>query len=228
MTNLDWICAVVLFVFSILGFRRGLIGEVVRVAAVLVGLAIAFSFSSPAADVTNRLFPSFSFRAMRVLLFVFLFVSAAGMVALAGFLIKQVIRLTLLGWVDRLGGTLIGAAKGLLLVGFFVWLLAFVPGLAGSFQLDKTVLVYPATRATGLLWNMVNAENWRIPLQQAIQNSESIIGAKNPDEPIPPASQASEEAETDSLQVEESPESDSASATSDSSKGDTPGDSTGP
>jgi membrane protein required for colicin V production len=138
MTNIDWICCAILLIFSIIGFRRGLAGELFRIFAVILGLGGGFAFSDRLFQLIIHSVPRLSFTGMRVFIFILIFSFFAGIAILAGMLFSKLIRLTPLGWFDRIGGAVIGGLKGFMLLGLILWLLLCFPSLSTAINLDKT------------------------------------------------------------------------------------------
>jgi membrane protein required for colicin V production len=104
----DIIVALACAVFVVIGIKRGLIGEVVRFAAVAAGIAAALMFYR---QLYQQLPLPFSDSARLVIAFVALFLAAVIAVIAIGWAVQKVIRLTVLGWVDRAGGAALGALK---------------------------------------------------------------------------------------------------------------------
>jgi len=96
-------------VFTGLGIKRGLILEAFRLLAVVGGFAAAMVFYRPAAAFVEFVDVPEGVRVGLGFIVVFAVV-AAGLLA-AGWAIKRIVHLTVLGWVDRLGGGCVGLAK---------------------------------------------------------------------------------------------------------------------
>ena len=158
MTNLDWICALILLVFSFIGFRRGLIGEFFRIAAVLIGLLAAFIYSPLLSNTLVKFAPGIPFKGYKIIAFIAIFIAFAGIVVVCGIVLRKIIRLTILGWIDRAGGVLIGALKGLFIIGFFIWILSTMPSLASVINLNNTKIAGKATKVISFLWEMANKQ----------------------------------------------------------------------
>ncbi len=93
----------------VLGIWRGLITEAFRLLAVFLGFVTAVRTYD---DVYARIdFLSLASGVKVVLAFLVVFVGTAAVVLVVGWLLRKMVHLTLLGWVDRLGGGCIGLAK---------------------------------------------------------------------------------------------------------------------
>lgn len=115
MHVLDIILAVITAFLVFTGLRRGLIGEVIRLSAMVVGFVVAFLYYQ---DLGIR--PPFSSVPVRTpirfaVAFLVIYCLCAVVILAAGWLIKKIVHLTPLGWIDRLAGALIGFLKALLI-----------------------------------------------------------------------------------------------------------------
>ena len=116
MHAVDIIAAAVAFIFVVIGLYRGFVEEAIRligiVAAFFTGLAL---YRALAVHLT---FLKLSGAVLSVVSFILIFLAALIVIVLLGLLLKKVIHLTVLGWVDRLCGGVVGFLK----VFFFVWI----------------------------------------------------------------------------------------------------------
>jgi membrane protein required for colicin V production len=111
---LDIVFIIIILVFIGIGIKRGLIGEVVRLSAMIVGVFVAFMYYNDLA----KLFPKISIPlfVISALSFIIIYIGCALGVIAIGWGVKKLVHLTLLGWMDRLLGSIIGALKALLIV----------------------------------------------------------------------------------------------------------------
>ena len=151
MIILDWIAAAILLVFAVLGFRRGLVGEIFRIAAVIVGLFGGFAFYGRLAELLLRFFPLGWQKGIQVVSFIIVFAAFAGLTVLLGMLISKILQLTLLSWVDRIGGAVMGLVKGLLIVGVLVWVITLLPSLEKRVRMDKSIVAKKSTAAISFI-----------------------------------------------------------------------------
>lgn len=113
MHTIDIIFAVIGIIFIIIGIKRGLSGEIVRVLAMVLGFVIALLYF-------NEITPYLS--ALRVPLhiknaiaFFLLYASVALLILFIGWVIKKAINLTVFGWIDRILGGCLGVFKTLII-----------------------------------------------------------------------------------------------------------------
>ncbi|HEX7511171.1 MAG TPA: CvpA family protein [Chitinivibrionales bacterium] len=105
-------------IFIIIGIRRGFIEEVVRLLALVSGFVCGLVLYKP-------LMPKLSFLSLAphvtaVIAFLGIFLGCTILLLLIGKLIKKIVSLAMLGWLDRLGGGLVGALKAIVLGWIFV------------------------------------------------------------------------------------------------------------
>lgn len=109
MHTMDIVFAVIGVIFTIIGIKRGLTGEIIRVVAMVLGFLIALLYF-------NEITPYLSVLKMpqhiiNAIAFFLLYMIVALLILLVGWLIKKAINLTLFGWVDRILGGCIGVFK---------------------------------------------------------------------------------------------------------------------
>lgn len=151
----DIICACIALIFIILGIKRGFVEEVIRVVAVVGAFFSALSLYRRGENYVRFLHVSDTI--LSILSFLVIFLACLLAIALLGILIKKIVHLTVLGWVDRLCGGILGFVK----VFFIVWIVVitvsslpfdhvknwFKPSKSYSFF----VTISPALRAQGLV-----------------------------------------------------------------------------
>ncbi|MBD3322654.1 MAG: hypothetical protein GF350_16250 [Chitinivibrionales bacterium] len=114
----DILVLIIAALFIIFGIRRGLIGEAVRLVALVAGFAVATA--GYRSFYTTLDFIPFSDSAKLVCAFLILFFATLLVVFTLGWIIRKIIRLTVLGWVDRISGGCIGLIKAFIVTWIFV------------------------------------------------------------------------------------------------------------
>ena len=122
MNYLDIIIAVILFLFGWKGWRKGLIIEVVTLLAFGVGIYGAMHFSDFTAHHLQEVM-TIDPKYLNTIAFVLTFILLVIVVNLVGRLVTRAVRAMNLGFFNKLGGFLFGAAKGVLLCSTFVLVL---------------------------------------------------------------------------------------------------------
>jgi uncharacterized membrane protein required for colicin V production len=115
MHALDVIIAIIAAVFIFQGIKRGLIGEVIRLAAMIVGCLVAFLYYHDIGSMAPiRNIPTQP-QIKNGLAFILIYVACALAILGAGWFIKKAVHLTPLGLVDRIAGGCIGFLKILII-----------------------------------------------------------------------------------------------------------------
>lgn len=144
MQTFDIIFGIFSLVLVIWGIRRGFIEEIMRLIAVVAGFIGALVFY-------RQFIPKITFLKLppevaAVASFLIIFLGAVVAIVLLGKLIKKVIRLTMLGWVDRLCGACFGLLKAFFIGWIFVIAIASLPfpGFAGALKKSRTYSFFAA------------------------------------------------------------------------------------
>lgn len=122
MNYLDIIIAILLVVFGIDGLRKGIIIEAATLLGLALGLYGAFRFSDYTSAKLIQLV-EIDPKYLKVVSFVVTFTVLAVLVNLLGRLVKKLIKAINLGFIDKIGGFLVGLAKGVLVCSLLVMLL---------------------------------------------------------------------------------------------------------
>ena len=143
MNYLDIIIAIILFLFGFKGLRKGLIIEVVTLLAFGVGIYGAMHFSDFTAEHLQEVM-SIDPKYLNTVAFVLTFILLVIVVNIIGRLVKNMIKALNLGFFDRLGGFVVGVAKGVLLC-------------------SAVVLVFNNLQFTGLIKEDVKKDSYLYP-----------------------------------------------------------------
>jgi len=114
MNPMDIGIVVVVAVFLVRGFSRGIIKELVSLAGILGGLYLSLMYYKTAATLIENWIPDFSYGKMVGFIMVFAVVLIGA--ALIGSMVKYLAKAVSLGGLDRMAGALFGALKGILVV----------------------------------------------------------------------------------------------------------------
>ena len=146
MNIVDLVVLVIVGLSGLVGLFRGAVREIFGLAALLLGFLLALNYYGPAAEalgprVSNPLL------AQGAAFFGILLI-AWTVFAVAGMLLRRMLRLLSLSWLDRLGGLAFGLVRGALVVSVLTWSVAAFAspgnglpedGLAGS-RVSRRVL----------------------------------------------------------------------------------------
>jgi len=137
MSLLDITIMAVLALMGLRGLLRGLIKEVAALTALVLGGWLAYRYHAVAATPLKPLLPA---AAAEVVAFVLLLILVGLAAHLLGNLLTGLIKLALLGWVNRLGGVAVGLLEGSLLLGMVLYAIIAIPF---PFQFKETVKTHP-------------------------------------------------------------------------------------
>jgi membrane protein required for colicin V production len=126
MNAFDIVVGVILVYGLVRGLFRGLVKEVSSIIGVLGGFLAAYSFYGWVAGYLSGLVSSPTYR--NLLAFLIIFCGVVIVVNVLAIIIKYLLKIVFLGWLDRLGGVVFGFVKSALIVAvLFLALTAFLP-----------------------------------------------------------------------------------------------------
>jgi membrane protein required for colicin V production len=137
MNPFDIIIIVILGYSLVRGIFRGLVKEVSSIIGVLGGFYAAFTYYTMLAKLLSGLIKETAY--LNILSFLIIFCSVLIIVGILGVIIKYLLNIAFLGWVDRISGVGFGLVKGILIASIlFITLTAFLP--KGSAFLKNSML----------------------------------------------------------------------------------------
>ena len=155
MNPFDIIIIVILGYSLVRGVFRGLVKEVSSIVGVLGGFYAAFTYYTMLAKILSGLIKEPAY--LNILSFLIIFCSVLIIVGVLGIIIKYLLNIAFLGWVDRIGGVGFGLVKGVLIVSIlFISLTAFLP--KGSPFLKNSMLAPHVSWVSEKMAKMVSKE----------------------------------------------------------------------
>ena len=137
MNPFDILIIVILGYSLVRGLFRGLVKEVSSIIGVFGGFYAAYTYYMVLAKVLARLIHDVSY--LNILSFLIIFCVVLIIVSILGVIIKYLLNIAFLGWVDRIGGLFFGIIKAVLIVSvLFISLTAFLP--QGSAFIKNSVM----------------------------------------------------------------------------------------
>jgi membrane protein required for colicin V production len=118
MAIIDILIALTLVVSIVIGFMRGLVKESISIASLLIAIWAALYFGPAVGDVSKSWLSSSEMQVWFGRILVFAIILSIG--GLLGWSISKLIRLSVLGNLDRFLGSIFGAVRGLLLTALLV------------------------------------------------------------------------------------------------------------
>jgi membrane protein required for colicin V production len=120
MNWVDWAIVVILLLSIVYGLTRGLLVQIATFAGGLLGLAIAKSNYQSVTDFLASFVPKT--HTLTIIAYLLIVLLVWLLIGIGAQSIRTLLRLTVLGCLDRLGGALFGIVQGLLLIEVLVWL----------------------------------------------------------------------------------------------------------
>ncbi len=114
MSWLDVIIVIVIAVFAFLGLRMGIIKAVLSLAGLIVGVVLAGRYYAPFSE---QLTFSSSANIAKIVAFAVILIGVMVIARVVAGLLKRVVSVLMLGWVDRVGGAIFGLVLGATLCG---------------------------------------------------------------------------------------------------------------
>jgi membrane protein required for colicin V production len=137
MNPFDILILVILGYSLVRGLFRGLVKEISSIIGVFGGFYAAYTYYHALAKLISRLIHNVSY--LNIVSFLIIFCGVLIAISVLGVIIKYLLNIAFLGWVDRIGGVIFGVAKGVLVVSvIFISLTAFLP--QGSAFIKNSVL----------------------------------------------------------------------------------------
>lgn len=125
MNAVDIIMLVALALATFSGFRRGFVLEMAGIFGAVVAFAIARLEYADVRTTLEQFLPHSPWLTIVAYLLVFLVVWGA--IVILARKIRSLVRLMMLGWLDRLGGAVIGLVQGALLIELLLYFARRVP-----------------------------------------------------------------------------------------------------
>ncbi|MCP4669933.1 MAG: CvpA family protein [Desulfobacula sp.] len=126
MNAFDILVVIIVAFCLIRGVFKGLIGEVSGIIGVVAAFYGAYTYYPLITVYAEKWIENSEFR--NILAFFLIFCAILIVVGLVSLLIRKILNLVFLGWVDRTFGLVFGAAKGVLIVSvIFIMITSFFP-----------------------------------------------------------------------------------------------------
>ena len=137
MNPFDILIIVILGYSLVRGLFRGLVKEISSIIGVFGGFYAAYTYYTVLARYLSGLIHDVSY--LNILSFLIIFCCVLIIVSILGVIIKYLLNIAFLGWVDRIGGFVFGIIKAVLIISvLFISLTAFLP--KGSSFIKDSVL----------------------------------------------------------------------------------------
>ena len=152
MNFIDLILILIILLFAIQGFRKGLIYEVASLAGLILGIYASFHFANYLEGyLTDYLNVPEIYSTVTAFILIFLLVVIA--LHFVGKIIENIIDLVALGFINKLAGSVFGLAKGIILISLaFLILDHFDKEIISKERKNESFLYKPIESIAPLLW----------------------------------------------------------------------------
>ena len=155
MNPFDVFIIIVLGYSIVRGLFRGLVKEASSIIGVLGGFYAAYSYYPAVAKLISGLIVNTAY--LNILSFLIIFSGVLIIISIIGIVIKYLLNVAFLGWIDRLCGVFFGLIKGVLIVTvLFIILTTFLP--KGAPLIKKSVLAPHVIWISEKMVNVVSKE----------------------------------------------------------------------
>jgi len=173
---LDIIIIVPLLLFAWNGYKKGLIIEVASLAALILGLYMAFFFSDFAAEMLNDLF-DMDQKYVAVIAFLLTFIVVIFLVITAGKILQKFIDILLLGFFNKLAGAVFGILKGALILSIVMFVINYFN--FGDFVFkeetrEKSIFYEPVESIALALYSWLDSKNFTFEIPDREEIEEAI------------------------------------------------------
>lgn len=166
MKTLDIILLVPLIFGAVMGFRKGLLLEIVGILAFVLGIIGGFKLMELGMTYLNDYFEDFD-HLLPFISFLVIFLAILLLVNLVGKAVKKVLDMTLLGGVDKFAGAIVGLAKWAIGLSLILWLTQnFGVVLPGQ---DEELVLYPYLAELGP--NLIKSMSVVLPFAEEMLES---------------------------------------------------------
>ncbi len=139
MNPFDVVIIIVVSFCLIRGFFRGLIKEISSIIGVFAGYYASYTYYIELSQILSKWISTPSY--LNILSFLLIFCGVFIAISLLGSLIKYLLNIAFLGWLDRVFGALFGLTKAVLITSIFLVILTIF--LPKDSELLKTSLLSP-------------------------------------------------------------------------------------
>lgn len=124
---LDITILVIILATAVWGVFKGFVRQIVSIVSLLLGIWCAFKFSTwLSAEARELLSLSMAQNTLQVITFAIIFIIVVILTHFVGKGIEGIVKLTMLGWLNRLLGFLFGALKAIILLSIAAYLVNYL------------------------------------------------------------------------------------------------------
>lgn len=159
------------------GFKKGLIIEIASLAALVLGLYMAFFFSDFAAEMLNDLF-DMDQKYVAVFAFLMTFIVVLFLVLTVGKVIQKFVDILLLGFLNKLAGAVFGILKGALLLSILIFVINYFNFGEYLFKEEarkKSIFYEPVESIAPALYSWLDSKNFTFEIPDKEELMDKVI-----------------------------------------------------
>lgn len=173
---LDILLAILLLLFAWSGFRKGLVIEIATLAALIIGLFLAFYFSGFVSEKLKDYF-SIGNQYLEIISFIVVFIGVIIFVMLAGKLFEKLIDVLMLGFLNKLAGAIFGIFKGAIFISIFIFIVGYVSSGHYFFKKEtreSAILYKPIASIAPAMFSWINPGKFHFDLFEKEENKPAV------------------------------------------------------
>lgn len=153
---MNWIDIIIIILLALavgIGFKKGLVQEIVGIIALVIAFFLALKLHMVAAAMLAKMISGLPKHIAPTVGFVTVFLIVFLAITIVGWLLAKIIKATPLDFADKIGGMVIGLVKGALIISVILLLLALAP-LPKEFnkKLDRSGMIRSIRKVAPLVY----------------------------------------------------------------------------
>lgn len=178
MNLYDLVIVIIALLGLIDGLRKGLMQTIGSIAGVVCGIFAAKALSYMVAPYISLLFESAGQQVVQVISFVVLFVLTVILFRFVAILLSKLLKMVMLGWLNRLAGGLVAVMLYLFVLSITVNVVDYFDKGNAGFHKEKSessLLYGPLSGFAPAVLPFIHFEQWNIKIPEALQPSKPAI-----------------------------------------------------
>ncbi|GAA0877831.1 hypothetical protein GCM10009119_07990 [Algoriphagus jejuensis] len=152
MATVDIVLLILLSFGAYEGYKKGLLLSIVGLIGFVLAIILGVYFMDPVSKYLANHLDSLSF-AFPVIAFLIVFGITMALVGIAGWVLKKMMNMILLGGLDSIGGAILGIVKTAFFISFFLWLANLYDlKMAKDWSAKSEYLQYIDPLAPAVIW----------------------------------------------------------------------------
>ncbi|UXX80193.1 CvpA family protein [Reichenbachiella carrageenanivorans] len=155
MNTIDIVILIFLLIGAYTGFRRGMLMEIVSLAAFFVAILAGIKLLDWGISILAEYIEGYD-SLLPIIAFTIIFIGIIVMLNLLGKVVKRILDLTLLGSLDDIIGSMMGIIKWALFISIFFWIFESFGGKISDTTTEDSLLYGPIAAFAPKLFNLIS------------------------------------------------------------------------